>query len=294
MAELHLIYGDDEAAINETKIKLVNKIIPQSERDQNLSEYEQPANRPTLSLKKILPALLAELSTRSLFGGSKRVVVVHNLESFYKQSSSGDGKALEALLDFLEHKFPSTDNVLIFVCLENPDRGRWVMKSSPLFALIKKIGSHRSFRSNLRQTFISSVLDRDTVKAIEDMRQWWSRTKSPPQIFNALVSTIELLMQAKLYSDRDKLNLSEKTLKENYLKRSMTVSLFREYATQQKRFLKASQNFTLKELTDAIERLLEINVFIYPRQSDKYVPDIQTLLEKFVIEFTGGKKLKVK
>ncbi len=297
MGELYLLYGDDEAAINETKLKLLNRVITPEERDSNMTEFTPPANRFKLSLKKVLPPLTAELSTVSMFKDTARVAIVHNLETFYSRKGGGQSgnaeKSLDTFVAFLDRQFKSSPNVLFFICTENPDKGRWVVKSSPLFDYLKKNGTVRMFRSRLRDAFIDSLLARNTPKAIEAMRSWWERTKSPAPEFFAMVTTVELLLQAKLVTDTRRYALSEKDLKNKFLKRSLTVSIFKEYYRRKNKIMAAAPKFTMRELTRAMERLLEIGVYVFPQQTDKYVPDIKVLLEQFVIEFTTGSASRV-
>lgn len=294
MGDLYLYYGDDEAAVNEAKIRLIQQLMPPEQREHNLSEFTPPANRFTLSLRQIMADLIAELSTASLFKDSFRLTVVYNLDAFYQESEEEKVKTkapkkspVDSFIDFLQHKFLKRSNVLIFVCLENPDKGRWVSATSPLLAFIKSHGYVSAFRSQLRQNFIDSILARDGFQAVKDFRRWWARTKSPVPVFNALLSTIELLLQAKLVSDRKRYLLAEQELKEKFLKRSMTVSIFKEYPSRQQRFLKAAESFSLRHLLTAMEKLLELNIYVFPQQSDRYVPDIQPFLETFILNFTA-------
>ena len=295
MGSLYLLYGDDEAAINETKLKILKGLMPSELRAQNMTEFEPPGNRFTLSLKRVLPPLVAELSTRSMFGDVIRIAVVYNLDGFYK-AESGGGKGEESFLghflDFLKNQFSASSNVLIFICTEKPDKGRWIDSRSPLLMYLKEAGTTRAFRSQLRQNFIDAVLARDTVRSIGEMRKWWERTKSPSPIFSALLYAIELLLQAKLVTERRRYGLAEKDLKEKFLKRGMSVSIYREFPSRQQIIMECAAYYSLKELVDAMEELLEVGVWVFPRQSDKYVPDIKLLIEKFLIEFTGGASLK--
>ncbi|MCD6385816.1 hypothetical protein J7M23_08580 [Candidatus Sumerlaeota bacterium] len=292
MGDIYLYYGDDEAGVNEAKLKTLQSLLPPEEREYNVSEFSPPANRFTLPLQKAMPGLIAELRTRSMFKEGTRIAIVYNLDAFYQSEPSAKNKAkksvLNAFLDFLKHQFVSLPNVLIFVCTENPDKGRWVITTSPLTSFVREAGSVKVFRSHLRQQFIDSILARNSVGTVRALRQWWARTKSPVPVFNALVYLVEVLLQAKLLSEKRRYGLADKDLKERFLKRSMTVSFFKEYPQRQNKILHASRNYTIKELTVALEELLKLNVYVYPQQSDKYVPDISALLEKFVIELTGG------
>lgn len=294
MGEIYLYYGDDEAAINEAKIRLIQQLVPPEKREHNLSEFTPTANRFTLPLRQIMADLIAELSTASLFKDSFRLTVVYNLDAFYQESEEGKEKTkapkkspVDSFIDFLQHQFFKRSNVLIFICQENFDKGRWINATSPLLTFIKSHGYVTAFRSQLRQNFIDSLLARDGLQAVKDFRRWWARTKSPVPVFNALLNTIELLLQAKLVSERKRYLLAEQDLKEKFLKRSMTVSIYKEYPSRQQKFLRAAENFSLRHLLAAMEKLLELNIYVFPQQSDRYVPDIQPLLETFILNFTA-------
>lgn len=288
MGSIYLFYGDDEAAVNEAKLRLLKQLLPAAEqREQNVTEFSPSANRFTLPLNKILGELRAELCTPSLFKDSFRIAIVYNLEAFYQREEAHKKLAL-SFLEFLRRQFQHSPNVLIFVCAENPDKGRWINMSCPLFLYVKEQGQVRGFRSQLRQNLIDSLIARDGLQALKDLRRWWARTKSAVPIFNALVGSVELLLQAKLLREKKRYALEERELKEKFLKRTMTVSIFKEYPQRQKKFLSAGENFTLRELLSALEKLLELNQYVFPQQSDKYVPDIHLLLETFVLEFTSS------
>ncbi|MCX7766316.1 MAG: hypothetical protein N2246_06405 [Candidatus Sumerlaeia bacterium] len=194
---------------------------------------------------------------------------------------------VDSFIEFLKQHFLKLSNVLIFICLENPDKGRWINTMSPMLTFMKAHGYVTAFRSQLRQNFIDSLLARDGLQAIKDLRRWWARTKSPVPMFNALVTTLELLLQAKLLCDRRRYLLVEQEFREKFLKRSMTVSIYKEYPSRQQKLLKAAENFSFRHLLTAMEKLLELNVYVFPQQSDRYVPDIQTLLETFILNFTA-------
>jgi DNA polymerase III delta subunit len=293
MGKIYLLYGDDEAAINETKLKLIKKLVPGDMREQNVSEFSPPGNRLTATLQKVMPPLIAELSTVSMFKDACRLGIVYNLENFYRARKSSKSKstntALEYFFNFLRGHFASSSNILIFICIEKPEKGKWVDSRSTLFTYLKETGTVKPFRSQLRQNFIDSILAKKTVKAVEDMRGWWSRTKSPGPIFNSLLYCIELLLQAKLVSDRQRYGLAENDLREKYLKRSMTVSIFSEFPSLRNKFIGGAGRYSMRELVTAMERLLDIGKYVFPQQSDKYVPDIRLIIEQFVLELTGGK-----
>lgn len=291
MGDIYLFYGDDEAGVNEAKIKTLRSLLPPEEREYNVSEFSPPANRFTLPLQKAMPGILAEIQTQSMFKESKRVAIVYNLDAFYQSEPSAKSKKkktpVQVFLEFLQNQFVLLPCALIFVCTENPDKGRWINLASPLTSYVKQVGNVRVFRSHLRQQFIDAILARDSVRTVKALRQWWERTKSPVPLFNTLVYLIEILLQAKLLGEKKRYGLADKDLKERFLKRSMSVSFYKEYPQHQNKILQASRNFTIKELTTALEELLKLNVYVYPQQSDKYVPDIQPLLEKFVLELTS-------
>ena len=56
----------------------------------------------------------------------------------------------------------------------------------------------------------------------------------------------------------------------------------------------ASKNYTIAELNAGLDKLLLIGCYVYPRTTDLYVPDLQLLFDKFLIEFIVETKPKTK
>lgn len=93
---LHLLYGNKEAEINEAKLELCRRLIPDPDsRRENVVEISPPTNYP-LTCKSAFPQIAAELGQTSLFGDSCRVIVVNQLQELFGSWGGSRGKKAAA------------------------------------------------------------------------------------------------------------------------------------------------------------------------------------------------------
>ncbi|MFP4380943.1 MAG: hypothetical protein ACLFUS_10635 [Candidatus Sumerlaeia bacterium] len=300
MPQLYFISSSDAKWVSDQREKLVRELIPDELRDENLTEYYATGNAP-LSLDKILEDIVGELSTLPLLPDSRRVVVVHDLRDFVSggrsraksggKKSGGKRSAADALIDFAKNDLPSTENVLIFSTIIDHSRGHYLDKNN---ALIKFIGSSQ-IGSVIKPPYNEqdplflmgdALMERNTQKCLRHFRAIYS-DDNRSRMFRELLRIVRFLVQAKVISKKEESGARKATL-ESLLPEDRNLNIYKLPPFVQKKINRNAGNFNVRELMCAMERLLEINTYLFPSQRMKHVPDTRFLMETFIIEFCEG------
>lgn len=291
--QCYLIYGENEVDINNERMNLVNSLLTQEERLQNLTEMEPPQGR-LLSLSNIGSDLMAELSTLSLFPESKRVVVVYNLENFFKseKKTQASKEIDEFFSKFLQKELPATNNIVVFINFENYEKKRTIDKKSVLFETISSIGIIKEFKEQpILWQMEPLILQRNVPGCIELFRAWLKKDlNAPRKLFNLFVKIINLLIQIKIKDDMPS-DLTKNFDLETSLfptKMPQNIKTLNPYVL--KRYMTSSHLFSLEKLIWANKQLLNLNKIVFPQSSDIYVPDVNTSIELFILKFLSTEK----
>jgi DNA polymerase III delta subunit len=73
-----------------------------------------------------------------------------------------------------------------------------------------------------------------------------------------------------------------------YLPNDKRLNLYQQHPFVQKKVRENAARFQLRELMQALDQLLKINTALVPSQKDLYVPDVQLMLETFIVGFCEG------
>lgn len=298
---VYLIHGPDEVAVQTERLRLIDRLLPAEQRDENLTEFTPPGNRPLL-LSRLLPDLLSELGTVSFFPGARRVAVVQNLSDFWstpKESASaparkGAAKPLgssERLIKYFEDDFESTDNAVIFTVNEDPDKRVSVDGRKKIVQWIKAHGKLISFDKQRPAAWIlgDAILDRNLNQALALFRLAY-RKKSTDQAL-AVLSSIErqvrFLLQAKVAGSAMG-HHPETFIAEELLPSDAKSNLMKAHPFVRKKTMAAARLFKVGELTQAVEDLYTIRRHLFPVAGDVYVPDAGLLMENLIIRLCSG------
>jgi hypothetical protein len=299
MTSIYLLHGDNEARINEAKLRLIGKHLSPELRAHNLTEFSPVGQRWITSLEPILAELISELSLPSLLPEANRVVVVYNLADLYQkkarkgpESAKGtktkETAALKYLLDFLAGPFQHSPNVLILVATEEQGKYRTLNKKSPLYVLVKKTGIIQEISDRpLRYRLTDALLAQDTPQCIKAFRQWFaSYDKARQDIFKSVLSDIHLLLQAKILNAKETSFGANKQLRHILFPKELQANIVQQHPYRKKKFQDAALQYSTTQLTCALKYLLRLNRALYPLQYDRYVPDVQVMFEVFLVGLT--------
>jgi hypothetical protein len=300
--QIYFLYGNEENKLNDCRLEIVEHFLSKEEREENYIEFSPKSSRKKQSLEQVMPDLLGELGTVSFFPDSRRVAVVYNLEELYisssksksekktKENSKGKRAREPYFIKYLEDQLLKSNNVLIIVNVEDLEDNVRVDVNSTLFKALKKLGHHEKFSDRpLMWNLEDALRERNLVKSLEIIRVWMQKDESSARrgIFLVFVKQIILMLQAKVrlkktdtYTDPSQ-TLSPQNLKYNLSKEKDFV---------QKKIMEGQKHYTVLELMDALQKLVKINIILYPRTSDLYVPDFQLVIEHFIVDFMKRNK----
>ena len=300
-----LIHSADDVEVLNERLRILDTLLPQDQRDEDLTEFNPSGNRP-LTLSALLPDLLAELGTVSFFPGTPRVAVVNDLSDFWaarqkprnaaaksaweagkKPAARKAVEPVERLLRYLEHDFESTGNALIFTVLEDPDKRRTVDKRRKLVEWIKANGQVISFDSRPAIfAFADAILEGNLPNALGLFRESYrkGRADQAMALFSAILRQVHFLLQAKIASAAQRQELSEAFISADLLPGdSKTANLMKMHPFPRGKYVGAARRFTVAELTQALQDLYQINRHILPSPDDPYVADVGYLMERLLI-----------
>ena len=303
--QLYLIHSSDARWVTQQRESLISDLVSSEMRDENLLELYSSTNQ-ALKLDDVLPEILAELSTIPFLPDSRRVVAVHGLAELLarsgrrpakkgpKKKAGGGAKKrtpVEVFAAFVERDLPATENVLIVSCIVESERGESVDSSSALYKLFKPpIG--QVLKPARRETdpvfqMTDALLRRDAPNCIRHFRRVY-RDDSRTRIFHQILRNVRFLLQAKVLEKVQAKGLSRDILEMKYLPDDKNLNLYKLHAYPRQKIEGAVGAFQLRELMDAMDRLLEINSALIPSQQDVYAPDVKLLLEAFIAGFCQG------
>jgi hypothetical protein len=299
MKQIVLLHGNDEVRIAERRLELLSTWLPREARSENFSEYYPTGNRSTVALSAIMSDVMGDLSLMPFPPAPSRVVVIHNLDELFARRESGSqgkkesrrrGKnAEQRFVDFLKSQLPATNNIVLFIAVEDYERNKKINPRSGIYRLAASAGVVEQYEEKpMAWEFNDAFIARETGRCIQAFRAWFGAVKQAQPIFFNLARQIEMLTQARLLERLERTESGEKL--EYYFPREMTVNMRLESDARRRLFMERAQNFSFSELIAAMERLLKLNTFVFPTREDPYVPDIQVLLEGFIVDTLEGRR----
>jgi hypothetical protein len=302
--QVYHIHGSDAKWVTQQRETLLKQLIPSEMRDENLLELFSTSNQP-LKLNEILPEVLSELSTIPFLPDSRRVVVVHNLADFLAGGSSGGRKKKaasekkatrrmtpdEELAYFVEHDLPATTNVLVFSTLLEVERGQRMDTDSALYKIIAPpVGQviKPAHREDDPIFLMSDALcRRNAVGCLKQFRIIY-RDDARGRIFHEILRNVRFLLQAKILERVEGKGSAKDVIEMKYLPNDKRLNLYQQHPFVQKKIRENASRFQLRELMLALDQLLKINTALIPSQQDVYAPDVQLMLETFIVSFCEG------
>jgi DNA polymerase III delta subunit len=308
---IYLLYGNEEEKLNEDRCSIVEMYLPREKREENYREFTPKASQTRLPLASFMPELLAELGTISFFPDSCRVIVIYNLAELYGRKASSDEEPSEDspklwkgkvspevyFIKYLEKELPDTSNILIFQNTEDPDKNLRVNEKGNIFKTITKSGHKiKHFSNPINWRLEDAIMKRNLPEALNILRQWMEKDPDTARskVFQSLVKRIVLLLQAKVITAKKKKIESVSELEETLFPDGMTYNLLNEHPWIQSKIEEGSARYTMTELTRALQKTLEIGTYVFPKTTDVYVPDMQIVYERFLVEFLSGASEKKK
>ncbi|MCX7014063.1 MAG: hypothetical protein NTW86_16170 [Candidatus Sumerlaeota bacterium] len=263
-----------------------------------------PANR-ALTLRALLPDLLAEMGSVSFFPGMPRVAIVNELSDFWAAEKDEDAKPAAALakgknagaakalspvdrfIRYFETDFASTGNAIVFTVFEDPDKRRVVDKRRKLVAWIKEHGRLISFEGRpIAFELGDALMERNLPKALGLFREGYKkgRPEQAMALFYVVLRQVHFLLQAKIASAATRQQLTDDFIAAELLPGdSKSTNLFLMHRFPRGKYEKAAGYFSVSELTKALQDLYEINRFLMPRGDDPYVGDAGYLMERLIV-----------
>jgi hypothetical protein len=318
MKQLYLIYSSDAKWVTRRREALIDELMPREMHDQNLLEIFSTSSRSVVELGAVLPEIISEMATIPFLPDNRRVVVVHNVadafrgEAASKTASKNAKKTakkptkkkqdetdaprrfspVETLAAFVNVDLPATQNVLIFSNIIEYDRGQEIDEKGPFHRLIENSPLGEIIKPDHRETnplFLMSdaLLCRDAVGSLRHLRSVY-RDDARGRVFNEILRNVRFLVQAKVVSLLERKGTSREVIETKYLPDDKRLNFYQQSPFVQKKIKEHLEDFNLRELMRALERLLEINRGLYPTKDAAYVPDVRMLLETFLVEFCEG------
>lgn len=305
--QIYLLHGNDEIKLNDVRCQIVDSLLAKEEREENLKEYSPKGLKTRVYLPEILQELMMELGTISFFPDSRRVVVIYNLDELYssKRSSSSAAQKKESdkksrksdkpsnearLVKYLEESLQSTNNIIIFQNAEDKEDYIWVNQHGALYKTIIKLGEKFEHSVQpLSWQLEKTINERDLKGALNIVKTWFMKDSdgARSKIYNSLCKTILLLLQAKVIASKRKQRMPLDQMRQMFFPSDLKYNLLDKNQKGSSYIEKASEKYTIAELNSGLNKLLPIGSYVYPRTTDLYVPDMQFLYEKFLVEFIG-------
>ena len=300
--KFHFLCGDDEAAIERLKYKIVETHLTPDQREENYREIIPTGNPPTL--KRVMGDLLSELSTVSFLPDIGRVVTLYTVSDFFearaaKPRASKKAAAAEPAKSYSEHlahfiskQLPQLSAVLIVIAVEDYEKWKRVASANPVVELAVNTGCFWQFKEDSPQfAFFDALFARQAEKSVQLWREWLRRAPGSPKPYMQLATQLRLLIQAKTATSGQLAarGVTRPQYEKDFMPREAEKNLFAlKPEFRREKLLKASTNFSFQELLSAYERLMPLQKYAIPQLSDPYVPDKPLLAELWILELAGG------
>lgn len=322
MKQVYLIHSSDAKWVTRQREALIDDIVPREMREESLLEIFSTSSR-SLDLGNIFSDVISELATIPMLPDSRRVVVLHNLSDILRgggespktkkaaAKKAGKKKAaeptaptarakltpLEILADFIQRDLPATENALILSNIIEYDRNQEIDDKGAFYQMLERSPICEIIKPSYKEVnpiwqMGDALIRRDTAATLRHFRALY-RDDMRGRLFGEILRNVRFILQAKVLSRIEKKGTTSREIIEmKYLPHEKKINLYQQAEFLQKKYKQNAENFQLRELMQAMDRLLAINRMLYPPKDATYVPDLRLLLETFIVEFceTGRKR----
>lgn len=278
-----LLHGDDQAALGLARTEIIERLVPEEMRAENVTEYSS-GSPSGLRIKTCLGEILDDLSTGSFFPEHRRVVVVQDLYEFTSKPAKEAEPMLERLAKFLKSSLAEIGNAAIFTVSEEPDRWKKVNRTGALFNAIAEVGEVRSFQAeSLNFAFQDALLGRDLGECMRIVDRRLEQAKSSDQLmvlrsmFNDMVKFTRFLIETKIAQRRQEIDSSR-------FPSDKRLNVLKQHEVVQRKVKSASKRFKLGSLLAVRRELQRHNRHFAPSLEDLYVADPRLLLEHLIAQ----------
>lgn len=299
-SQVYLIYGNNEAEVNNLRFELVSSILTPEERDAGLTEIRSAGNAP-LTLRGTLSEIIGELGTSSFIAGAKRVVVVYDLKDFYEARAArgkkpakaaapkkeAGGDAFASFENWMKSVLPTTENIIVFACQENDEKQRVVSEQSELYQLCQQMGHVVVKREKaLNFEFEDLVLGRNVNGAVALLRTWIRRgggdSLTRGRIFSTVASLVELVFEAKCVAEARANNVPVTQVAVQGF-----PSLGRIPEWKAKKLTAFAGAFRMEQVIALLEQVNRLQAIMYPTGEEDYVPNWEEYLESLTLQLAA-------
>ncbi|MGF1572299.1 MAG: hypothetical protein ACFCU1_04440 [Sumerlaeia bacterium] len=198
---------------------MIRQALPGGEEEGEIIDLYPPGNMPH-KLEKSLSTIIDELGTVSLIPDMRRVVIVHQMDEFRtaqkgslreaKANAKGKPNPVDTLANYLRKVHLTTNNILIFVYLEDDEKNKVVNKTSALYQLISSLGPANEYREKRLDWQVEEALfNADLSLSVTLIRDWISRGGNAQfRLVTTLNGVLQLLLQARLAQEAREKNQS--------------------------------------------------------------------------------------
>jgi hypothetical protein len=153
-------------------------------------------------------------------------------------------------------------------------------------------GAARQFKEDSPQfAFFDALFARQPQKALSLWRDWLKRAPGSPKPYMQLAAQLRLLIQAKtaVSGQLQSRGVSRQRFQYEFMPAEYDKNLFAlKPDWKQEKLTRTAANFSFQELLSAYERLMALQKFAIPLNSDPYVPDKPLVAELWILEFAGA------
>lgn len=306
-SQLYLIHGNAETEVSTARFELVHQLLTPEERDTGLAEVQGAGTQP-LRLDRALSEIIEELGTTSFIAGSRRVVVIHELQELFGAAGGGRKKPaarkkpktpkapprqepMDALCEWLRNVLPGTESVAIFVCTESDEKRRAVSKAGPLYRLAKDRGVviERSEKP-VNFEFENHLLSANPTAALTLLREWLRRAGSDSgsrlRIYSTLAGVVQLTFEAKMAQlGRDNRIPTSHIMAEGVYPRLNATPDFKT-----RKFHDLARRLSVETILELMERVNKLQKLLYPSGEEDYVAGWEDQAEILILQLCTGSK----
>ncbi|MBN1475629.1 hypothetical protein JXA47_02645 [Candidatus Sumerlaeota bacterium] len=282
-----LLHGEDTAAMGLERSRLIEKLVSEEMRAENVTEIQAPGSQP-LRLRSCLADILDDLATASFFPEHRRVVVIHDLQELTAKPTKESAPLCERLAAFLRESLAEIGNAAIFVVTEDSERWKSLQRASPITKAIAEVGTITHFPTdNLSFALQDALLARRGGECLQILARRLGQARASDRlgvlrsVFNDVVKFSRFLLQAKM---------RRRTQTPTAFPDDKRLNLGLQHQVVQKKVRSAATRFKTPELISLRSDLQRANRHFAPSLEDAYVADQRLLLEHLILRMCGSKE----
>lgn len=299
IAPAYLLYGEDEVAINECRLNIVDRLMHPSMRDGNLSTYTG---------RGVKPGEVVDQAQLYPFIAERRVLIIEQYAPLGEKRGRGKKKTDDAnkdpLASFIK-RGGSPYSVLIFTFIEDSEKNRTLGKATDLYKAIKEKGQIIEFPvAPVIFDFLDQVSSRNVEGALRSLYKMLDDGMNPIRIFSMLIRQVRFLFQARQLVDGGylgKVNVNNYNTLKNVLPQlqngplgeilpvGKAQSLLLQHPYVASKVFKQVSIFAAEELQEIFLELQEVERKLQPGPEDPFGHDPRTVLTDLILAFSPRK-----